>query len=115
MGEVSRILAAIDRGDPGAAERLLPLVYNELRRLAARRMARQRAGHPSQPTDLVPEAFLRPVKDGDDRPWDSRDHSFAGAAEAMRRVLVDGSRRAPPLSDAGPRGDTRGGVPRWSD
>jgi RNA polymerase sigma factor (TIGR02999 family) len=93
MGEVPGILAAIERGDPRAAERLLPLVYDELRRLAGRRMARQPVGHTLQPTELVHEAFLRLVKDGNERPWDSRGHFFAAAAEAMRRILVEHARR----------------------
>src|SRR5215471_16178281 len=93
MSDVTRILSAIEHGDPSAAEQLLPLVYDELRKLAAQRMAEERADHTLQPTALVHEAYLRLVggaqpQDG----WDSRGHFFAAAAEAMRRILVDAAR-----------------------
>lgn len=92
MSDVTRILHAIAEGDPGAADQLLPLVYDELRKLAAHRLAQQTPGQTLQPTALVHEAYLRLVGDpaGDD--WDHRGHFFAAAAEAMRRVLVDGAR-----------------------
>ena len=88
-----RILDAIEQGDPHAAEQLLPLVYDELRRLAARKLAQERPGQTLQPTALVHEAYLRLVDQGEGRRWDSRGHFFAAAAEAMRRILVDGARR----------------------
>jgi RNA polymerase sigma factor (TIGR02999 family) len=93
VNEVTRILSAIAQGDPSAASQLLPLVYDELRQLAAHRMAQQMPGHTLQPTALVHEAYLRLVVDpkGDD--WDSRGHFFAAAAEAMRRILVENARR----------------------
>jgi RNA polymerase sigma factor (TIGR02999 family) len=93
MDDVTRILTAIEHGDAGAADQLLPLVYDELRRLAARRMARERPGQTLQPTALVNEAYLRLVGPGEDRRWDSRGHFFAAAAEAMRRILVENARR----------------------
>src|SRR5262245_25399702 len=91
--EVTQILQAIAGGDPQAASQLLPLVYDELRKLAAHRLARQTPGQTLQPTALVHEAYLRLVSDptGDD--WDNRGHFFAAAAEAMRRVLVENARR----------------------
>jgi RNA polymerase sigma factor (TIGR02999 family) len=93
MSDVTRILAAVEQGDPTAASQLLPLVYDELRRLAAHRLAHQTPGHTLQPTALVHEAYLRLVGDpgGDD--WDNRGHFFAAAAEAMRRILVENARR----------------------
>jgi RNA polymerase sigma factor (TIGR02999 family) len=92
MSEVTRILDAIGHGDPKAAEELLPLVYNELRRLAAHKMAGEQPGHTLQPTALVHEAWLRLVGDGDPG-WQNRAHFFAAAAEAMRRILIDRARR----------------------
>jgi RNA polymerase sigma factor (TIGR02999 family) len=93
VNEVTRILSAIAQGDPSAASQLLPLVYDELRQLAAHRLAQQTPGQTLQPTALVHEAYLRLVADpkGDD--WDSRGHFFAAAAEAMRRILVENARR----------------------
>jgi RNA polymerase sigma factor (TIGR02999 family) len=91
MTDVTRVLAAIDQGDPEAAEQLLPLVYNELRRLAAHKLAQEKPGQTLQATALVHEAYLRlvdPVQH-----WNSRGHFFAAAAEAMRRILVDRARR----------------------
>jgi RNA polymerase sigma factor (TIGR02999 family) len=92
MSEVTRILSAIEQGDPSAPEQLLPLVYDELRKLAAARMAFEPAGHTLQPTALVHEAYLRLVG-GEERAWDSCGHFFAAAAEAMRRIVVESARR----------------------
>jgi RNA polymerase sigma factor (TIGR02999 family) len=92
MSDVTRILSAIEGGDPQAAAELLPLVYDELRKLAAARMAAEPAGHTLQPTALVHEAYLRLVGGGD-AGWDSRGHFFAAAAEAMRRIVVEAARR----------------------
>jgi RNA polymerase sigma factor (TIGR02999 family) len=92
MNEVTRILDAIQRGDSNAADALLPLVYEELRRLAAQRMAHEAPGQTLQATALVHEAWLR--LGGDDQPgWQNRAHFFAAAAEAMRRILIDKARR----------------------
>src|SRR5262245_61494717 len=93
MSEVTRILSAIEQGDPSAAEQLLPLVYEELRKLAGQKLARERPGQTLQATALVHEAYLRLVE-GDEAPhFNSRGHFFAAAAEAMRRILVDQARR----------------------
>ena len=92
MSDVTRILSAIQAGDPRAAADLLPLVYDELRKLAAGRLATEAAGQTLQPTALVHEAYLRLVGNGD-AGWDSRGHFFAAAAEAMRRILIDQARR----------------------
>jgi RNA polymerase sigma factor (TIGR02999 family) len=94
MTEVTRILSALEAGDPKAAEQLLPLVYDELRKLASARMAEERADHTLQPTALVHEAYLRLVEGAASKAsWDSRGHFFAAAAEAMRRILIDQVRR----------------------
>ncbi|MCS7471632.1 sigma-70 family RNA polymerase sigma factor [Stieleria sp. ICT_E10.1] len=93
MTAITTILSKIDQGDPSAAEELLPLVYDELRTLAAARMACENPGHTLQATALVHEAYLRPVKDRGDVAWDSRGHFFASAAEAMRRILIDRARQ----------------------
>jgi RNA polymerase sigma factor (TIGR02999 family) len=93
MTEVTRILAAIEQGDPRAAEQLLPLVYNELRGLAARKLAQEKPGQTLQPTALVHEAYLRLVVHDDSRRWNDRGHFFAAAAQAMRRILVENARR----------------------
>lgn len=93
MTELTRILNAIDQGDTQASVKLLPLVYDELRKLAAARMARESSGHTLQPTALVHEAYLRLANDGNHKRWDSRGHFFAAAAEAMRRILVENARR----------------------
>ena len=93
MSEVTRILSAIEQGDPQAAEQLLPLVYDELRQLAAKQMARERPGQTLEATALVHEAYLRLVNGDEARHWNSRGHFFAAAAEAMRRILVEGARR----------------------
>ena len=92
MSEVTQILEAITRGEPKAAEELLPLVYSELRRLAAHKMASEAPGQTLQPTALVHEAWLRLTND-DQRKWNDRTHFFAAAAEAMRLILVDNARR----------------------
>ncbi len=101
MTEVTRILSAIEEGDPHAAEQLLPLVYGELRRLAARRLAQEKPGQTLQPTALVHEAYLRLVGDGEGQHWDHRGHFFAAAAEAMRRILVDAARRKQAIRHGG--------------
>lgn len=102
MSEVSRILSAIELGDPHAAERLLPLVYVELRQLAAQRLAQEKPGQTLQATALVHEAYLRLVGD-DGQPWDNRGHFFAAAAEAMRRILVENARRKRGVKHGGDR------------
>jgi RNA polymerase sigma factor (TIGR02999 family) len=93
MNEVTRVLTEIARGDAHAAAELLPLVYDELRRLAAARLAAEPSGHTLQPTALVHEAYLRLVGSPDGDSWDNRGHFFAAAAEAMRRLLVESARR----------------------
>jgi RNA polymerase sigma factor (TIGR02999 family) len=93
MTDVTHILSAIEQGDPHAAEQLLPLVYDELRRLAAQKLAREAPGQTLQPTALVHEAYLRLVDTENAQAWNSRGHFFAAAAEAMRRILVDQARR----------------------
>jgi len=100
MSEVTRILNAIKEGDAKAAEQLLPLVYNELRRLAAHKMAGEASGHTLQPTALVHEAWLRLAGPHPER-WDNRAHFFAAAAEAMRRILVEHARRKQSLKRGG--------------
>ncbi|NQV28552.1 MAG: sigma-70 family RNA polymerase sigma factor [Rhodopirellula sp.] len=93
MSDVTRILSAIEHGDAAAAERLLPLVYDELRRLAVQRMAQENPGQTLQATALVHEAYLRLVDREQAQHWDSRGHFFAAAAESMRRILVEKARR----------------------
>ncbi len=93
MADVTKILASIEAGDPSAAEQLLPLVYDELRKLAAARMAEERSDHTLQATALVHEAYLRLVEVDAVQHWNSRGHFFAAAAEAMRRILVEQARR----------------------
>lgn len=93
MSDVTQILNAIEQGDSHAAEQLLPLVYSELRQLAAVRLANEKAGHTLQATALVHEAYLRLVGDGESDNWNSKGHFFAAAAEAMRRILVESARR----------------------
>ncbi len=102
MSEVMRILSAIEQGDPHAAEQLLPLVYGELRQLAARRLAREAPGQTLQATALVHDAYLRLVNAEQARHWNSRGHFFA-AAEAMRRILVENARRKKRLKHGGDR------------
>ncbi len=92
MTDVTRILSAIDQGDAQAAEQLLPLVYNELRRLAAQKLSNEKPGQTLQATALVHEAYIRLVG-SEDKDWDNRGHFFAAAAEAMRRILVEQARR----------------------
>src|SRR5687767_496242 len=89
MSELTRILSRIESGDPQAAEQLLPLVYDELRKLAAQRLTQEKPGQTLQPTALVHEAYLKLVDADQVRHWDSRGHFFAAAAEAMRRLLID--------------------------
>jgi RNA polymerase sigma factor (TIGR02999 family) len=107
MSEVTRILSALEQGDPHAAEQLLPIVYEELRKLAAQKMAQEAPGQTLQPTALVHEAYLRLV--GGDRAmrWDGRGHFFAAAAEAMRRILVESARRRNTLKRGGDRGQAQ--------
>src|SRR5437764_9967950 len=93
MSEVTRVLSRIERGDPHAAEQLLPLVYDELRQLAARKLAREASGQTLDATALVHEAYLKLVGPVDLPRWGDRGHFFAAAAQAMRRILVDNARR----------------------
>jgi RNA polymerase sigma factor (TIGR02999 family) len=93
MSDVTQILSQMESGDPTAAEKLLPLVYDELRRLASARMAAESPDQTLQPTALVHEAYLRLVGPSDEPQWENRGHFFAAAAEAMRRILVDAARR----------------------
>ena len=92
MNDVTRILSAIEQGDSKAAEHLLPLIYDELRKLAAQRLAQEKPGQTLQPTALVHEAYLRLIGPDLARRWDGRGHFFAAAAEAMRRILIDRAR-----------------------
>jgi RNA polymerase sigma factor (TIGR02999 family) len=103
MNDVTHILSAIERGDPNAADQLLPLVYDELRRLAAQRLAHERPGQTLQATALVHEAYLRLVGSGEPPRWDGCGHFFAAAAEAMRRILVEEARRKRRLKHGGGR------------
>jgi RNA polymerase sigma factor (TIGR02999 family) len=93
MNEVTRVLPAIEQGDPRAAEQLLPLVYDELRKLAAQKLAQEKSGQTLQATALVHEAYLRLLDSDRAQDWNSRGHFFAAAAESMRRILVDNARR----------------------
>ncbi|MEQ1827013.1 MAG: ECF-type sigma factor [Pirellula sp.] len=93
MSDVTRILSQIELGDPSAAEQLLPLVYEELRKLAAAKLAWEKPGLTLQATALVHEAYIKLVSPNADQTWDGRGHFFAAAAEAMRRILVDSARR----------------------
>jgi RNA polymerase sigma factor (TIGR02999 family) len=92
MSEVTRILSALEQGDPAAAGRLLPLVYDELRQLAAHKLAHEKPGQTLSATALVHEAYLRLVGSGEESRWNSRGHFFAAAAEAMRRILINRAR-----------------------
>jgi RNA polymerase sigma factor (TIGR02999 family) len=103
MSEVTRILSAIDQGDPHAAEQLLPLVYDELRRLAAQKLAQEKPGQTLQATALVHEAYLRLVDVEQAQHWNSRGHFFAAAAEAMRQILVQNARRRGRVKHGGGR------------
>jgi len=100
MSEITLVLEAIKRGENQASEQLLPLVYEELRRLAAARMAQESVGQTLQPTALVHEAWLQLVGDGD-RSWQNRAHFFGAAADAMRRILIDKARRKSRLKHGG--------------
>src|SRR5258708_2309404 len=93
MSDVTRILSQIESGDPSAAEELLPMVYEELRKLAAARLAQEKPGQTLQATALVHDAYVRLVDVEKAQHWDSRGHFFAAAAEAMRRILIDNARR----------------------
>ena len=120
MSEVTRILSAIQEGDARAAEELLPLVYDELRQLAAQKLAQEKPGQTLQATALVHEAYLRLVKHGNNQPWNSRGHFFGAAAEAMRRILVESARRKHALQRGGDRqklelGPIEPAAPRISD
>src|SRR5262245_53450047 len=101
MSDVTRILSALEQGDPQASEQLLPLVYDELRKLAAQRLAQEKPGQTLQATALVHEAYVRLVGGGDAKNWDGRGHFFAAAAEAMRRILVEQARRKKTLKRGG--------------
>jgi RNA polymerase sigma factor (TIGR02999 family) len=101
MSEVTRILSALEQGDPHAAEQLLPLVYEELRKLAAVKMAQEAPGQTLQATGLVHEAYLRLVDVDQAQHWNSRGHFFAAAAEAMRRILIDHAREKLALKRGG--------------
>jgi RNA polymerase sigma factor (TIGR02999 family) len=103
MNEVTRVLSAIQEGDPHAAEQLLPLVYQELRQLAAQKLTQEKPGQTLQATALVHEAYLRLVGAGHEQRWDHRGHFFAAAAEAMRRILVENARRKKRLKHGGRR------------
>ncbi len=101
MTNVTRILSAIERGDPHAAEKLLPLVYHELRKLPAARLAREKPGQTLQATALVHEAYVRMVDVDKAQRWNSRGHFFAAASEAMRRILVENARRKQRIKHGG--------------
>src|SRR5688572_17389304 len=103
MSDVTRILSAIEQGDPHAAAELLPLIYDELRKLAARRLVEEKPGQTLQATALVHDAYLRLVGTGPAQPWNSRGHFFAAAAEAMRRILVEKARQRGRLKRGGDR------------
>jgi RNA polymerase sigma factor (TIGR02999 family) len=103
MGDVTQILTAIEGGDSHAADKLLPLVYGELRKLAKRKLAREKPGQTLQPTDLVHEAYRLLVDVEKTQSWNSRGHFFAAAAEAMRRILVDHARKKRSLKRGGGR------------
>jgi len=93
MNKITESLAAIDRGDPQAAEELLPLVYDHLRELASRKLRQEKPGQTLQPTALVHEAYLRIARGGNENSWKNRKHFFSAAAEAMRRILIESARR----------------------
>jgi RNA polymerase sigma factor (TIGR02999 family) len=101
MSEVTQILSQIEQGDPSAAEKLLPLVYEELRKLAAAKLAHEKPGQTLQATALVHEAYIRLVDIEKAQKWDSRGHFFSAAAEAMRRILIDNARRRKSLKYGG--------------
>jgi RNA polymerase sigma factor (TIGR02999 family) len=114
MNDVTCILAAIEQGDPKAAEELLPLVYDELRRLAAQRLSQEKAGQTLQATALVHDAYLRLVDVEQAQQWNSRGHFFAAAAEAMRRILVENARKKNRLKRGGERNRVELDDPRLS-
>jgi RNA polymerase sigma factor (TIGR02999 family) len=101
MSDITRTLTAIEQGDPKATEQLLPLVYNELRKLAAQKMAHESPGQTLQATALVHEAYVRLVEGSPDQNWDNRRHFFAAAAEAMRRILIERARQKKSLKQGG--------------
>src|SRR5690242_4774578 len=101
MSKVTRILSAVEAGDPHAADKLLPLVYEELRKLAVSRMAREAPGQTLQPTALVHEAYVRLVDQAQEQQWSGRGHFFAAASEAMRRILVEQARHKRSLKAGG--------------
>jgi RNA polymerase sigma factor (TIGR02999 family) len=103
VSDITQILSQIESGDPKAAEQLLPLVYNELRRLAARELCGEAAGHTLQPTALVHEAYVRLVDQNAEPKWNHRGHFYTAAAEAMRRILVESARRKQTLKRGGGR------------
>jgi RNA polymerase sigma factor (TIGR02999 family) len=103
MNQATAILCDIDQDESTGAEHLLPLVYDELRRLAAQKLAQETPGHTLQPTALVHEAYLRLIGDSPEPTWDNRGHFFAAAAEAMRRILVENARRRASLKRGGDR------------
>jgi RNA polymerase sigma factor (TIGR02999 family) len=103
MTDVTHILSRIEHGDPSAAEELLPLVYEELRKLAAAKLLQEKTGQTLQATALVHDAYIRLVDGEQARSWDSRGHFFAAAAEAMRRILVDSAHRKQSLKRGGDR------------
>jgi RNA polymerase sigma factor (TIGR02999 family) len=103
MSQFTQILSAIERGDAAAAEQLLPLVYRELRTLAAQRLAQEKPGQTLDATALVHEAYVRLVGGGAQQQWNGRGHFFAAAAEAMRRILVEAARRKQRLKHGGDR------------
>ncbi len=103
MSEVTHLLSALEQGDPHAASQLLPLVYDELRKLAAQKLAQEKPGQTLQATALVHEAYLRLVDADQAQSWDSRRHFFAAAAEAMRRILVEQARRKRSVKHGGQR------------
>src|SRR5262245_50189511 len=103
MSDITRVLSAIEQGVAGAAGKLLPLVYGELRRLAAQKLAREKPGQTLQPTALVHEAYLRLIGNDPEAPWHSRGHFFAAAAEAMRRILIENVRHKGRVKHGGGR------------
>lgn len=111
MSDVTQILHQIESGDPSAAEQLLPLVYEELRKLAGVKMAQESPGHTLQATALVHEAYVRLVETDLHQQWDSRGHFFVAAAEAMRRILVESARRRLTLKRGGDRNRVDAEIP----
>jgi RNA polymerase sigma factor (TIGR02999 family) len=114
MSDVTQILSQIEQGDPQAAEKLLPLVYDELRKLAAVRLAGEKPGQTLQATALVHEAYVKLVNGQESQQWNSRGHFFGAAAEAMRRILVDNARRKMALKQGGDWQRTKADFERMS-